>query len=123
MNCNTSQTLSNSPWPGVMAIYGTNEIFLPAVAAAAVSLKGPRHLLRGMTVRGATALPRRRPAQYQIGVSRPSAKTSVPLPQKLTCPIVSSASPIGPGRVQAPSGTVVCPAWTLKYVASPLYGQ
>jgi hypothetical protein len=36
-----------------MAIYGTNEIFLPAVAAAAVSLKGPRHLLRGMTVRGA----------------------------------------------------------------------
>ena len=55
MNCNTSQTLSNSPWPGVVAIYGTNEIFLPVVAAAAVSLKGPRHLLRGMTVRGAPA--------------------------------------------------------------------
>ena len=36
-----------------------------------------------MTVRGATALPWRRPAQYQIGVSRPSAKTSVPLPQDL----------------------------------------
>jgi hypothetical protein len=47
MNCNTSQTFSNSPWPGVMAVYGTNEIFLAVVAAAAVSLKGSRHLLRG----------------------------------------------------------------------------
>jgi hypothetical protein len=37
--------------------------------------------------------------------------------------IVGSALPSGPGRVQAPSGTVVCPAWTLKYAASPLYGQ
>src|SRR5215831_7812790 len=69
------------------------------------------------------AQPRRRLAQNQIGVSRPSANTAVPLPQKLTCPIISSASPSGPGRVQAPSGTVVCSAWTLKYAASPLYGQ
>jgi hypothetical protein len=70
-----------------------------------------------------TALPRRKPPHNQIGVSRPSANTSVPLPQKLTCPIVSSASPSGPGRVQAPSGTVVRPPCTLKYAASPLYGQ
>ena len=119
MNCNTSQTLSNSPWPGVMAIYGTSLLLRqPPSLSKALGI-----FSEGMTVRGATALPRRRPAQYQIGVSRPSAKTSVPLPQKLTCPIVSSASPIGPGRVQAPSGTVVCPAWTLKYAASPLYGQ
>jgi predicted transcriptional regulator len=38
-----------------------------------------------------TALSRRNPAHNQIGVSRPSANTSVPFPQKLTCPIVSSA--------------------------------
>ena len=68
-------------------------------------------------------LPRRMPAHNQIGVGRPSANTSAPLPQKLTWPIVSRASPSGPGRVQAPSGTVVCPTWTLKYAASPLYGQ
>src|SRR6516162_7051106 len=65
----------------------------------------------------------RNPAHNQIGVCRLSANTSVPLPQKLTCPIVSSPSPSGPGRVQAPSGTIVCLARTLKYAASPLYGQ
>ena len=45
------------------------------------------------------------------------------LAPKANMPIVSSASPSGPGRVQAPSDTVVSPVWTLKYAASPLNGQ
>ena len=71
-NCNTSKTLSNSPWPSVMAIYGTNQIFLAVVAAAAVfsqrpSASSPRH--DGLRSH-CPAAEEAGGAQYQIDVSR-----------------------------------------------------
>ncbi len=51
---------------------------------------------------------------HQMEVVRPSANTSALLPQKLTWPSVSRASPSGPGSVQAASRTRVGPARTWK---------
>ena len=104
MNCNTSQTLSNSAWPGVMAIYGTNEIFLPVVAAAAVSLKGPRHLLRGMTVRGA-------PAAEEAGAVSNRCQSTVGKNLSALAPKASATcTPAGMAEI-LPGSIITVPAW------------